>query len=61
MKKIKTLWWTTLGVSNVYVIFLLTIYIIFMKKSDDPLYLILYPIFLSICETRCRPSQQLGF
>lgn len=34
---------------NVYRIFLLTIYIIFMKKSDDPLYLILYPIFLSIC------------
>lgn len=34
---------------NVYGIFLLTIYIIFMKKNDDPLYLILYPIFLSIC------------
>ena len=34
---------------NIYGIFLLTIYIIFMKTSGDPLNLILYQIFLSIC------------
>lgn len=48
MKKIKALWWTTFGVINVYGIFLLTIYIIFMKTSGDPLNLILYQIFLSV-------------
>ena len=37
MKKMKALWWTAFGVINVYGIVLLTIYIIFMKKSDDPL------------------------
>lgn len=61
MKKIKALWWTTFGVINVYGIFLLTIYIIFMKKKRWPIKFILYPIFLSICLARCRPSQQLGF
>ena len=49
MKKIKALWWTTFGVINVYGIFLLMVYIIFMKTSGDPLNLILYQIFLSIC------------